>query len=123
MADCIFCKIVAREIPAYVVYEDDEFVAFLDIHPHSPGHTLVLPKKHYRYVWDVPNAGEYFEVAKKNAKAMQNIFGAVDEVHSSIMGDEVIHAHIHIYPSPKKAHGDKKDFEGNAQKIRDALKS
>ena len=131
MPDCIFCKIVAREIPAHIVYEDEEFMAFLyqddlvtafrDIHPQAPGHAQVVPKKHYRWVWDVPNAGRYFEVAKKVAQAMQNTFGPIDEVHSRIMGDEVHHAHIWIYPSPEKAHGDKNNLEGNAEKIRKAL--
>jgi histidine triad (HIT) family protein len=120
--NCVFCKIVAGEIPSTKVYEDDEFLAFLDIHPQAPGHTQVIPKEHYRWVWDVPNAGKYFEVARKIAKAMQNTFGPVDEVHSRIMGDEVHHAHIWIYPSPHKAHGDKMDFKANAEKIRAALK-
>jgi histidine triad (HIT) family protein len=121
--DCVFCKIVRGEIPSTKVYEDDEFVAFLDIHPQSPGHTQVIPKQHYRYVWDVPNAGHYFEVARKVAQAMQHTFGDVDEVHSRIMGDEVHHAHIWIYPRPDKAHGDKMDFTTNAEKIRAALKN
>ncbi|RJQ33654.1 HIT domain-containing protein [Candidatus Parcubacteria bacterium] len=123
MEDCIFCKIVAGEIPSHKVYEDDEFLAFLDIRPQAPGHTQVIPKKHYRWVWDVPNAGKYFEVAQKVARAMQNTFGPIDEVHSRIMGEEVPHAHIWIYPAPSKAHGDKNDLEGNAEKIREALKS
>jgi len=120
--DCIFCKIVAGEIPAHKVYEDDEFLAFLDIRPQAPGHTQVIPKQHYRWVWDVPQVGRYFEVARKVAKAMQNTFGPIDEVHSRIMGEEVPHAHIWIYPAPAKAHGNKNDFEGNAEKIRAALK-
>jgi len=119
---CVFCKIVKGEIPSHKVYEDDAFLAFLDIHPQSPGHTQVIPKSHFRWVWDVPQAGRYFEVVRTIAKAMQNLFGPIDEVHSRIMGDEVHHAHIWIYPSPQKAHGDKMDLEGNAQKIRDALK-
>ena len=121
--NCVFCKIVAREIPAEMVYEDDDFLAFLDIRPQSPGHTQVIPKKHYRWVWDVPNAGAYFEVVRKVAKAMQNTFGPIDEVHSRIMGEEVPHAHIWIYPAPAKAHGDKDDLKGNAEKIRAALQS
>ena len=120
--DCIFCKIVAGEIPAHKVYENDEFLAFLDIRPQAPGHTQVIPKQHFRWVWDVPQVGRYFEVARKVAKAMQNTFGPIDEVHSRIMGEEVPHAHIWIYPAPAKAHGNKNDFEGNAEKIRAALK-
>jgi histidine triad (HIT) family protein len=119
--NCVFCKIAHGEIPAQVVYEDDAFLAFLDIHPQSPGHTQVIPRQHYRWVWDVPQAGRYFEVARKVAKAMQHTFGPIEEVHSRIMGEEVPHAHIWIYPAPDKAHGDKHDFKGNAEKIRKAL--
>ncbi|MEI7463544.1 MAG: HIT domain-containing protein, partial [Candidatus Taylorbacteria bacterium] len=64
MPSCIFCKIINKEIPANIIYEDADFLAFLDIRPLSPGHMLVIPKKHYRWVWDVPNVGEYFEVVR-----------------------------------------------------------
>lgn len=57
MIDCPFCKIVGGEIPSAKVYEDDEHLAFLDIRPQSPGHTLIIPKKHQRWVWDVPKQG------------------------------------------------------------------
>jgi histidine triad (HIT) family protein len=117
--DCIFCKIVAGEIPSHKVYEDAKFLAFLDIRPESPGHTLVIPKDHYRWVWDVPNAGAYFEVAQKVALAQKKAFG-VELIISKIMGEEVPHAHIWVYPDRDTA-GDKKDFEGNAQKIREAI--
>lgn len=124
--DCIFCKIVKGEVPAYKVYEDDDFLAFLDIHPQSPGHTQVITKKHYRWVWDLPagrqaspNIGEYFEVARKIAKAQQRAFGT-DFILSKIIGDEVKHAHIWIFPDSGIS-GDAKDFAGNAEKIRQAL--
>lgn len=117
--NCIFCKIVAGEIPAHKVYEDDDFLAFLDVRPISPGHTLIIPKEHYRWVWDVPNAGEYFEVAKKIAIAQKKAFDT-DFVLSKIIGEEVPHAHIWVYPSDHVA-GDKMDFEGNAENIRSAL--
>jgi histidine triad (HIT) family protein len=117
MEDCVFCKIVKGEIPAHKVYEDDEFLAFLDVHPLSPGHTLIIPKKHYRWVWDVDNAGKYFEVVKKIAQAMQKSFGT-DEIFSRIIGEEVAHAHIWLFPNPEKAMGDKNDFPANAEKIK-----
>ena len=116
---CIFCKIVKGEIPSYKVCEDENFLAFLDINPQSPGHTQVITKKHYRWVWDVPNAGKYFEVVKKIAKAQQKAFGT-DFILSKIIGDEVTHAHIWVFPNTKVV-GDKKDFDGNAQKIRKAI--
>ncbi|MDO8569943.1 MAG: HIT domain-containing protein [bacterium] len=117
--NCIFCKIVKGEIPAYKVYEDENFLAFLDINPQSPGHTQVITKKHYRWVWDIPNAGKYFEVVKKIAKAQQKAFGT-NFILSKIIGDEVEHAHIWVFPSPKIS-GDKKNFEKNAQKIRQVI--
>ncbi|MGB3921666.1 MAG: HIT domain-containing protein [Minisyncoccia bacterium] len=117
--NCIFCKIVAGEIPSHKVYEDEDFLAFLDINPQSPGHTQVVPKKHYRWVWDLPNAGKYFEVAQKIAKAQKKAFNT-DFILSRIVGDEVPHAHIWVFPN-SGVQGDKKDFKGNAEKIRHSL--
>ncbi len=118
--ECIFCKIVSGEVPSYKVYEDDEFLGFLDIHPLSPGHTLLIPKKHYRWVWDVPNIGNYFEAVKKTAQAIQRGF-KTEEVHSRIVGEEVPHAHIWIYPAPGKTSGDPKNFSENAEQIKSAF--
>src|SRR3989344_3857405 len=126
-SNCIFCKIVRGEIPAYKVYEDDDFLAFLDINPRSPGHTQVIPRKHYRWVWDLPSgegepasakatAGKYFEVVKKIALAQQKAFNT-DFILSKIIGDEVEHAHIWVFPDPKIS-GNSKDFADNAEKIR-----
>jgi len=120
MPDCVFCKMVKREIPAYIVYEDEDFMAFLDIHPQSPGHVQVVPKKHYRWVWNVPNLGQYFEVVGKIARAQQKAFSN-DQVLCRIVGEEAEHAHIWIYPS-YKAKGDKMDFEWNAKKIIEKLR-
>jgi histidine triad (HIT) family protein len=116
MENCIFCKIVRGEISAHKVYEDDNFVAFLDIHPQSPGHVQVIPKEHVRWVWDVKNVGEYFEVARKIAKAEQKAFDT-NWILSKIVGDEVEHAHIWVYPN-NKVSGDKMDLEGNEEKIK-----
>lgn len=126
MNDCIFCKIVKREIPAYIVYENDNFLAFLDINPTSPGHTQVIPKKHYRWVWDVPNIGEYFEVVRKIAKAQQKAFNT-EWILSKIVGEDVEHAHIWVFPaSPaggpnKEIKAELKDFETNKNKILENL--
>jgi len=117
MPDCVFCKIVKGEIPAEKVYEDENYLAFLDIHPLSPGHTLVIPKKHFRWVWDIDEAGEYFETTKKVARAIQKSFGT-EQVFSKIIGDEVPHAHIWLFPNPEKAMGDKNNLVENAEKIR-----
>jgi len=119
-SNCIFCKIVSGEIPSYKIYEDENFLAFLDIHPQSPGHTQVIPKEHHRWVWDFPNVGEYFEVVKKVAVAQRKAFNT-DFILSRIIGDEVPHAHIWIYPSPS-VEDNPKDFENNAKKIKEHLK-
>jgi histidine triad (HIT) family protein len=117
--NCIFCKIVAGTIPAHKIHEDNEFLAFLDIRPLSPGHTLVIPKEHHRWVWDVPEAGRYFEIARKIALAQRKAF-ETEMILSKIYGEEVPHAHIWVYPSDAVS-GDKMDFAGNADKIRQAL--
>jgi histidine triad (HIT) family protein len=118
-ASCIFCKIVSGEISATKVYEDENYLAFLDINPQSPGHTQVIPKTHYRWVWDVPNVGEYFELVRKIAKAQQKAFNT-EWVLSKIVGDEVAHAHIWVFPSDE-ATGDENDFVSNAEKLRTEL--
>lgn len=117
MENCIFCKIVAGEIPSYKVYEDENFLAFLDINPRAPGHVQIIPKKHHQWVWDVPNVGEYFEIARKIAKAQQKAF-ETEMILCRVTGEEIPHAHIWVYPGVK---GDEKDFEANAEKIKSNL--
>jgi len=118
MEPCIFCKIVKKEIPSHIVYEDSDFLAFMDIHPLSPGHTLVIPKTHYRWVWDVPNTEEYFEVTKKIALAQRKAF-KTSAISIKIVGEEIHHAHIWVFPNPDpdKVSGEIHDFEGNKMKI------
>ena len=118
--DCIFCKIVAGEIPSHTVYEDAHFIAFLDIRPLSPGHTLVIPKSHVRFVWNVPQIGNYFEVVQKIAHALQKTTGT-EEIYSKVIGEEVPHAHVWVFANPDTAQGDKHDFEKNAATLRAAL--
>jgi histidine triad (HIT) family protein len=127
MTDCIFCKIANGEIPSHKVYEDANFIAFLDINPRAAGHVQVIPKKHFRWVWDVPtdrkispNIAEYFEIAQKIASAQRKAFNT-EMILSRVTSEEVPHAHVWLYPDSKVA-GDKKDFAGNAEKIRNFLK-
>ncbi|MFQ6020506.1 MAG: HIT family protein [Candidatus Aenigmatarchaeota archaeon] len=116
--NCIFCKIVKGEIPSYKVYESDNFLAFLDIRPLNPGHTMVIPKKHYRWVWDVPNVGEYFEVVSKIANAIRKAFNT-EWVVSMIFGEEVEHAHIWLVPRfSNDGHGGSINVE-NVKKLSD----
>lgn len=119
MTDCIFCKIVRDEIPSTKVFENENFIAFMDINPRAVGHVQIIPKQHFRWVWDVPNVGEYFEVARKIALAQKKAFD-IEKINCNIAGDEVPHAHIWIYPDSNTA-GDKKDFTGNAENIKKNL--
>ncbi len=97
MESCIFCKIVKGELPSYKIYEDKDFLGFLDINPRNIGHSLVIPKAHYRYVSDVPNFGDYWEAAKKVALAIK-IAVKAKSINFLTIGEEVPHAHIWIIP-------------------------
>jgi len=97
MEECIFCKIAAKTIPSLTVYEDEEFMVLLDINPLNPGHMLVIPKQHYRWVYDVPQFGRYWEIAKTVALAAVRVLEA-KTVNFMTMGFTVPHAHIHVVP-------------------------
>jgi histidine triad (HIT) family protein len=98
MSQCIFCKIVAGEIPSYKVYEDEKYLGFLDLAQVNDGHLLLIPKKHCRWVWDIENIGDFFETAKKIVRQMQKV--TKDEFVMSLMwGRDVHHAHLHLVPS------------------------
>jgi histidine triad (HIT) family protein len=95
MENCIFCKIISKQIPGHVIHENEHFLAFLDIRPLNAGHTLIIPKKHYRWVWDIEE--EYSIFVNLMANALKKSFDT-NMVQSIVMGDEVIHAHIHLIP-------------------------
>lgn len=96
MQDCIFCRIVSGELPSYKVYEDDGFLGFLDIHPLRKGHSLLIPKKHVRWVYDVEDFGGYWERAKKISRS---ILSELEPLWIQFFTHgEVSHAHIHIIP-------------------------
>jgi histidine triad (HIT) family protein len=96
MNDCIFCKIVAGEIPSYKIYEDEKYLVFLDVFPKTTAQMLVIPKDHIEWVWDVPNLGEYYEVAGKVARHIREVSNI--PVRQMVYGFEVPHAHIQIRP-------------------------
>ena len=100
MKDCIFCQIVAKQLPCYQIYEDELFLGFLDIYPRVLGHTLLIPKKHYRWVYDVPEFGKYWKTVLKITQAMQKSLNP-DFVSYITHGLDVKHAHIHIMPRHK----------------------
>ena len=95
----IFTKIVKGEIPSYKVYEDKNFLAFLDINPLKKGHTLVIPKKEVDYIFDI-DSKEYqnlWDTAKKIALGMKKVIEC-NRISIVVMGLEVPHAHIHLIP-------------------------
>ena len=102
---CIFCEIVARKKPSFKVYEDNEFLGILDTIPRAIGHTLLLPKKHYRWVYDVANFGEYWQKALKVTRAIQKAFKPAF-ISYVTLGRVVSHAHIHIIPYESETSGE-----------------
>ncbi len=105
MDNCIFCKIITGEIPSFKVWEDDNNLAFLTIRPHTEGHTLVVPKKHTDYIFDLSN-DEYSNLmfaAKAIASKLNNTFKPNSgKVGMVVAGLEVPHAHIHLIPMNKE---------------------
>jgi histidine triad (HIT) family protein len=99
VADSVFTKIINGEIPAHKIYEDDKTIAFLDIHPKSPGHTLVVPKKQIDEFQDLPDE-DYMAVmqtVKKVATRQKEVLGA-SRIGLQVIGVDVPHAHIHVFP-------------------------
>ncbi len=132
MTDCIFCKIVAGVIPSFKVYEDEKALAFLDINPVNPGHTLVIPKEHYRNIHDTPDEllGDLISIAKKVATKQKEVLGAeginISMNNESASGQLVFHTHIHIMPRYssdgfKPWHGTPYK-EGEIEKMKEKLK-
>jgi histidine triad (HIT) family protein len=98
----IFTKIINREIPAYIVAEDDNYIAFLDVSPLQKGHTLVIPKNETDFIFDVAD-DELTGLILFSKKLANKINGAFDcnRVGMSVIGLEVPHAHIHLIPINK----------------------
>jgi len=99
MEDSIFTKIIKGEIPAHKIYEDDDVLAFLDIHPVMPGHTLVIPKKQVEFVWDleIEDYQKLMAATQKIALRLRSVL-EVPYVGEKIVGTDVPHAHIHLIP-------------------------
>jgi histidine triad (HIT) family protein len=97
--NCIFCKIAHKEIPSQITFEDESCVAFLDIHPKAPGHTLLIPKDHYQWFIDTPDelSDKLFHNAKKLSQKLKEEYGA-DYVRLGIVGTDIPHTHIHLLP-------------------------
>ena len=105
--DCIFCKIIQKEIPARIIFESKDVIAFLDIAPATRGHTLVVPKPHFNNLTDMPEKimGIFFKDMKQVAKLLMeklNVQGFnLIQNNFEIAGQVVPHAHFHIIPRYK----------------------
>lgn len=121
MNDCIFCKIVKGKAPAYIVYEDASHLAFLDIRPQSPGQLQLIPKNHYRWVWEIPDMGTFFTVAGRIIRAIIPALGA-SHVTIAAIGEEVAHAHLWIVPQYEQKQMVPESREELTETLRDALK-
>ncbi len=132
MNDCIFCKIVSEDLPSHKLYEDDDVLAFLDIAPVHPGHILVIPKKHFKNIEEVPEdiLCNLIKVVKKLGLALKNGMGYeaynIGENNDPLAGQIVPHLHFHVIPR-KENDGlqlwpQKEYAEGEAQEVIEKIK-
>ena len=102
--DCLFCKIIAKKIPAEVMYEDAYALGFLDVHPRAPGHTMIIPKAHAENILDLPEAevAPLFSAVRHMTNVLQKVFQpdgfTIGINHGKASGQAVEHLHIHIIP-------------------------
>ncbi len=137
MNNCIFCKVNSGEIKSYKLYEDKNFIVILDRFPSSVGHALVIPKEHYKNIFELPDelCKELFVVVKKIAVALKDTFDLeglnILQNNGEIAGQSVNHFHIHLIPRYKNdklnlswdAINDSEDkFEEATEKIKKFIK-
>ncbi len=123
LMDCVFCKIVKGEIPSFRVAENDEFLAFLSIAPIKKGHTLVIPKKHSEYIFEMGDEalGQLMAFAKPVAEKLKTkIEPKTGKIGIMVAGLEVPHTHLHLIPMDVE--GDL-DFANAAAESPEDLKS
>ena len=103
--DCIFCKIAAKEIPAKIVIETELCIGFLDAFPLAKGHVLVIPKKHYQKIQDLP-----IDINNEIFSSVHNLISKIDSLTGATLvaihngkdsGQEIPHVHIHLIPRSK----------------------
>lgn len=105
--NCIFCKLANGDIPTNSIYEDDNYKVILDMGPATKGHALILPKDHYRNIYELPekNASEVLVLAKKMATEMTEKLGAdgfnIVQNNEEVAGQTVFHFHMHLIPRYK----------------------
>ncbi len=111
--DCIFCKLANGVFPTNSIYEDEDFKVILDMGPATKGHALILPKEHYKNLYELPEetAGKVFKLAKKLAVQMTEKLGAdgfnIVQNNNEVAGQTVFHFHMHLIPR----------YEGDGQHI------
>ena len=135
---CVFCKIVRKEAPASILYEDDTTLVFLYIRPLNEGHTLVIPKAHYETVYDMPEdlVCNIYKLVKRMAVAVKAATKAdgitVIQQNGHAAGQEIFHMHVHVVPrfeGQKLPHfrdipnASREQLEQAAEKIREQFKN
>jgi histidine triad (HIT) family protein len=133
---CVFCRIVAGDADAAVVFDDEAFLAFLDVRPLFPGHTLVVPKAHHETLADLPveSVGPLFERARRLAAAMESALGAGGSfvALNNRVSQSVPHLHVHVVPRtkgdglkgffwPRTRYADEGEMASVAERLRGAL--
>lgn len=107
-SDCIFCQIIRKKINSWTVYEDEKTQAFFDVNPASPGHVLVIPKKHFKNIYDIPQdeLAHLIKIVQKIALSYRQSLGVnnVQILHSAgkYAQQEVPHFHFHLIPRKEK---------------------
>ncbi len=106
MEDCLFCKISNKQINSFIIYEDDVCMAFLDINPKDNGHTLVVPKKHYKDFFDIDRdcLGHILDVAKDIGNLLKERLGCngIQLVQNNGVYQDIKHFHLHLIPCYNK---------------------
>lgn len=130
--DGVFMKIIRREIPAKIVYEDEKTLAFLSVGPNTKGHTLVIPKTPFRNIFDIDQQtlAEVMETVRKISPAVRDAVGAkgvhINSNHEPEAGQSVFHLHIHIIPRHDRNEfefwSDTSYAEGEAESVAEKIK-
>ena len=99
MDNCRFCQIAQKKVQDYVIYEDENFMAFLDVNPAKAGHCMLIPKKHTDYFFDLDDDLYFglFKTAKKLSEPIKKTMGA-KRIGIAVVGFDVPHAHLHLIP-------------------------
>lgn len=127
--NCIFCKLANGDIPTNTIYEDESYRAILDMSPATKGHALIIPKSHYRNIYDLPEskAGEVFTLAKRLVDKMKERLGAdgfnIVQNNEETAGQTVFHFHMHLIPRYKNDGQciNWKPSESNAQELKEIV--